>query len=69
MFLDGRGPAPVKLETPVTVGVAFLSSEMADKASLLPGCQRVDGRKIELTQPDMPSAYLAFRAAVTLAQR
>jgi D-aminopeptidase len=42
---------------------------MADKAMLLPGSRRVDGRKIEFSQPDMPAAYQAFRAAVTLALR
>ncbi len=68
-FKTGKGPAPVKVETPVTVGLEFLYSEMADKALLLPGSQRIDGRKIEFSQPDMPAAYQAFRAAVTLALR
>jgi D-amino peptidase len=68
-FLAGEAPAPLKLDTPVTVAVEFFTSEMADKASLLPGSRRVDGRKIEVTLADMPAAYQAFRAAVTLAQR
>ncbi len=68
-FLKGSAPAPVKQSYPVTVGVDFLYSEMGDKAALLPGSQRVDGRKIEVTVPDMPAAYQAFRAAVTLAIR
>lgn len=68
-FLDGKAPAPLKTQQPVKIGLELFYSEMADKAMLLPGCQRVDGRKIEFTQPDMPAAYWAFRAAVTLAQR
>jgi D-amino peptidase len=68
-FKAGKAPAPVKVKTPVTVGLEFLYSEMADKALLLPGSRRVDGRKIEFDQPDMPAAYQAFRAAVTLALR
>jgi D-amino peptidase len=68
-FKAGKAPAPVKVDLPVKVGLEFLYSEMADKALLLPGSQRVDGRKIEFTLPDMPAAYQAFRAAVTLAQR
>lgn len=68
-FKAGKAPAPVKIGTPVTVGLEFLYSEMADKAMLLPGASRVDGRKIEFSLPDMPAAYLSFRAAVTLAQR
>lgn len=66
-FLKGKAPAPVRQSYPVTVGVDFLYSEMGDKAALLPGSQRIDGRKIEVTLPDMPAAYQAFRAAVTLA--
>jgi D-amino peptidase len=68
-FKAGKMPAPLQTETPVVVGLEFFTSEMADKAALMPGCGRVDGRKIEFSMPDMPSAYLAFRAAVTLAQK
>ncbi len=68
-FKAGKAPAPVKLETPLAVGLEFLYSEMADKALLLPGSRRFDGRKIEFSQPDMPAAYQTFRAAVTLALR
>lgn len=68
-FNDGQAPAPLQPGAPVKVGVEFLYSEMADKAALLPGSRRVDGRKIEVTLPDMAEAYGAFRAAVTLAQR
>ncbi len=68
-FRGGKAPQALQPQTPVTIGLELLYSEMADKAVLLPGSRRVDGRKIEFTQPDMPAAYLAFRAAVTLAQR
>jgi D-amino peptidase len=68
-YKAGKAPAPLKVQTPVTIGLEFLYSEMADKASLMPGSRRVDGRKIEFDQPDIPAAYQAFRAAVTLAQR
>ena len=68
-FLAGQGPAPLKQDTPVTVGIDFLYSEMADKAALMPGSKRVDGRKIEITVADMPTAYQAFRSAVNLAQK
>lgn len=68
-FHAGKAPMPVKVTQPVELGVEFLYSEMADKAVLLPGSQRTDGRKITFTAPDMPAAYQGFRAAVTLAQR
>jgi D-amino peptidase len=68
-FQAGKGPAALKVEEPVKLAVEFLYSEMGDKAELLPGSTRVDGRKIEFTSPDMPTAYRSFRAAVTLALR
>ena len=68
-FREGQGPAPLQPGAPVTVGVEFLYSEMADKAALMPGSRRIDGRKIEVTLPDMAEAYRGFRAAVTLAQK
>ena len=68
-FLAGQGPKPLDPGAPVKMGIEFLYSEMGDKAALLPGSTRVDGRKIEFAAPDMPTAYNSFRAAVTLAQR
>lgn len=69
-FQAGKGTAALTLQKPVTLAVEFFYSEMADRVSLLlPGCRRVDGRKVEFTMPDMPAAYQAFRSAVALAQR
>jgi D-amino peptidase len=68
-FRAGRSPLPLPVTGPVTVGLEFFHSEMADKAALLPESRRVDGRKIEFDAPDMPTAYLSFRAAVNLAAR
>jgi D-amino peptidase len=68
-FLAGVAPAPVRLANPVSVAVEFLYSDMADRAALYPGALRRDGRKVEVTAPTMPEAYLAFRALVGLAQR
>lgn len=67
-LLAGVAPAPLKLLTPVTVGIEYFYSDMADKAALLPGAVRCDGRKVELHATDMPAAYQAFRSAVTVAQ-
>jgi D-aminopeptidase len=68
-FQAGQAPAPLLVETPATVTVEFFYSDMADKAALLPGSTRLDGRRIEFVVPDMPSAYRGFRAAVQLAIR
>jgi D-amino peptidase len=68
-FLSGAGPAPLKVTTPVTVAVEFIYSDMAERAALCPGALRRDGHIVEISAPDMPSAYRAFRSLVTLAQR
>ncbi len=65
----GDAPKPYRLSEPVTVRLEFTSSNMADGASLLPGSTRLDGRTIEVTLPNMEEAYLAFKAAISLAGR
>lgn len=59
-------PQPFQVAAPVTIGVEFIRSEMADAASLLPGARR-SGKLIEVTAEDMPSAYRAARALIGLA--
>jgi len=56
-----------KMNTPVEVKLEFFNSDMADRASLLPGTRRLDGRRIAFTCQDMPEAYSSFQAAVSLA--
>jgi D-amino peptidase len=65
---SGTAPQPFKVPTPVTVTVAFNTSNMADRASLLPGAARLDGRTLEVTLDDMVAAYRAFRALTALAR-
>jgi D-amino peptidase len=64
----GESPQPLRLETPVTVTVELVHSEMADRAAISPGVRRLEGKRIELTADDVPTAYRAFRAVVTLAR-
>ena len=66
-FNDGRAPKPLKIELPVKVTVEFFTTVMADQASVFPGSQRLDGRRVCLESPDVPAAYLAFRSLVNLA--
>ncbi|MEN4098731.1 MAG: M55 family metallopeptidase, partial [Anaerolineaceae bacterium] len=68
-FLAGEGPQPIVASAPVTVAVEFTNTGMADSAALLPGARRLEARKVEFTAPDMPSAYLAFRAMVSMADK
>ena len=56
-----------RLAEPIQVAIEYNSSDMVDRASTAPGARRVDGRRVEFTAPDMPSAYLTFRAATSLA--
>jgi D-amino peptidase len=56
---------PFRLKTPINVTVELQSSDMADRAALLPGVIRED-RKLSFTAEDMPKAYSAFRALVLL---
>ena len=68
-FLAGKAPLPVKTTRPISVGLEFIYSDMADKAVLMPGVTRVDGRRVEIQAVDMPGAYRATRAAITIANR
>jgi len=56
---------PFVLKLPIHVTVELQSSDMADRAMLLPGVSR-ENRKLSFTSEDMPSAYSAFRALVLL---
>jgi len=58
---------PFVVEPPITVRVSFYLPVHADLAAAVPGSLRVDGRTVEWTGQDMPTAYSAFRAMVGLA--
>jgi D-amino peptidase len=62
---DGDVPEPFVLDTPVRVSVEFFSSDMADRASLLPLTER-EGTCVSFTAHEMTTAYRAFRSMVTL---
>ncbi len=65
-LIEGDVPDPFVLDTPVRVTVEFFTSDMADRARLVPFAQR-DGTRVSLSVPEMASAYTGFRALVTLA--
>jgi D-amino peptidase len=64
---EGRAPKPLILPPPISMAVDFVQSEMADKASLLPGAIRT-GRRVEYSAQDMITIYSAFRALLALAR-
>jgi D-amino peptidase len=56
-----------KMNTPVEVKLELFNSSMADRAALLPGALRLDGRRIAFTCEDMLAAYTGMQAAIDLA--
>ncbi|MFN2242973.1 MAG: M55 family metallopeptidase [Anaerolineae bacterium] len=64
----GEAPPPFRLESPITLCLELIQSDMADRSASLPGARRLDGRRIEVTEPDAPAAFRSFRALVALAR-
>ncbi|MBT4501907.1 MAG: M55 family metallopeptidase [Gemmatimonadetes bacterium] len=62
----GESIAPYKVERPVELGIEFNQSDLADRASMMPGASR-EGRRVFFKAADMLEAYWAFRALVRLA--
>jgi D-aminopeptidase len=63
---QGDTPEPFIVDLPVQVRVEFVTSEMAERAALLPGLRR-DGTRISYQAEEMLTAYNTFRAAAHLA--
>ncbi len=57
----GTGAAPFRPALPVLVEIEFMQSDMADRASLVPGSRRGADRNVQFEAPDMLAAYNAFR--------
>jgi D-amino peptidase len=63
---EGSVPDPFVIDTPVTVTVEFFTSDMADRATRIPGTKR-EGTCVSLSAQEMSTAYNGFRAMVMLA--
>ncbi len=63
---DGDSPDPFVADSPARVTVEFFTSDMADRAALIPFTQR-EGTRVSISTREMASAYRGFRAMVTLA--
>ena len=57
----GTGAAPFRPALPVVVEIEFMQSDMADRASLVPGSRRGADRNVQFEASDMLAAYNAFR--------
>ena len=56
----------MQVATPVTVTVSFTRPVYADLAAMIDAVERVDGRTIGFTRPDMPNAYRVLRLITVL---
>lgn len=65
-LMEGDSPVPFVLESPIRAAVEFFTSDMADRASILPASRR-EGTRVSLTGQTMEAVYRGFRALVTLA--
>ena len=58
-------PSPYRVNAPIKLTVEVVSSDMADRAMLMPGVTR-DGLRLSFLSDDMPAAYASFRTLVLL---
>jgi D-aminopeptidase len=63
-----QAPVPFKVDSPITMVLDFVQSEMADKAMIMPGATRLEDRKVQYVAEDMVTIYFAFRTLLALAR-
>jgi len=63
-----KGGKPFVVKPPITLTVDFISSAHLDMVELIPGVNRVCGRRIEFIHDDLLTIYKVWRAMLKLAQ-
>lgn len=63
---EGAKVPPLRVQTPVGVEVTFARPVYGDLAELVENVERIDGRTVRFTRPDMPAAYRVLRLIATL---
>lgn len=58
--------APMRVAAPVTVEITLAQTAYADRAQLIEGIERMNGRTIRAVRPDVPSAYRLLRLVMLL---
>jgi len=66
-YQNGEGAQVFRVKQPVQGKVELKSTELADRAQIVPGVQRVSARDIVFQSEDMPTAYRTFRTVVGMA--
>jgi D-amino peptidase len=64
----GAAPAPRRTSAQVELTVELKETRFADRAGLMPGVERLDGRTIRYVGPDVVTAWNAFRVLVAAAR-
>lgn len=59
---------PVAVTRPMTLEIELAQTSWADAAMLVPDMQRVSGRVVRYSAPDMPTAYRVARLVMALAR-
>jgi D-amino peptidase len=65
--VGGPWPKPLAIEPPIRVGIEFMTSLHAENAAVLPGAQRVSGRRVDWVGEDVTMAYRGMLAMLALA--
>ena len=63
-----KGIQPVRLSQPVTLEIELARTSQADNAMLVPGMERISGRVVSYTAPNMVVAYKVSRLIMQLAR-
>lgn len=58
--------APLRVGTPVRFEVELARPVLADLAEMIDGAERLDGRTVRFSRPDMPAAYRVLRLVTVL---
>ena len=67
-FKNGDLPVPYKPNSPITIDIEFTATDMADRAQIIPGATRIDGRRLQFITPDILTAFRAFWSAADLSR-
>lgn len=66
-FQNGSASAVFSIKQPVHGKIELKSTELADKAQIVPGVQRISAKDIVFVSEDMPTAFQTFKTVVALA--
>lgn len=61
-----RKAAPYRFASPVTLELTLTSTAKTDMAALLPGSERIGGRRVRFAHPEFLTVFRAFRVLATL---